>query len=374
MLQNKQTRSKKWLLFALSAVLTLSVLTGCGKKDTTEASKDGSKVVATYEGGEITEDEFKKEKATMLVFTPEYEQIIDMDQFQEYLLTQQIASLYLESQASDKAKKTGEEKAKEQLALMKQQAGDDQFKKILDAQKLTEADVTKYMTRMLTVNQDFNDKVTDDQLKAEFEKNKQDLTVATVRHVLIGFEDKNGKERTNEDALKLAKDIETRLKKGEDFEKLAKEYSDDSGSADKGGLYKDVAVGNWVSQFKEAALTLPINEISEPVESDYGYHVIRVEARTEKTFDKLTDAEKTSLRTAAASELMNDFVEKDLDKLIKKIDLPKTEEEPNASKEEQPADSTDENKDTEQDDKKTETPQDNNAATDKKEDKAEGTK
>ncbi|BFH10413.1 peptidylprolyl isomerase [Paenibacillus melissococcoides] len=365
MLQNKQMRSKKWLLLALSAVLTLSVLAGCGKKDTTAAAKDGSKVVATYEGGEVTEDEFKKEMATMLVFYPEYEQIIGMEQFQEYFLKQQIAYLYLEGKASDKAKKTGEEKAKEQLDLMKTQAGADEFKKMLDAQKLTEADVTAYMTRILTVVQDYNDKVTDEQLKAEFEKNKKDLTVATVRHVLIGFEDKNGKERKKEDALKLAKDIQTRLKKGEDFAKVAKENSDDTGSADNGGLYQDVAVGNWVPQFKEAALTLPINEISDPVETDYGYHVMRVEARAEKTFDKLTDTEKTSLRTQAASELMNDFMEKELDNLIKKIDLPKTEE---------PADSTGENKDTTQDDKKNETPQDNNAATDQKEDKAEGTK
>lgn len=374
MLQNKQMRSKKWLLLALSAVLTLSVLAGCGKKDTTAAPKDGSKVVATYEGGEVTEDQFKKEMATMLVFYPEYEQIIGMEQFQEYFLKQQIAYLYLEGKASDKAKKTGGEKAKEQLDLMKAQAGDDEFKKILDAQKLTEADVTAYMTRILTVVQEYNDKVTDEQLKAEFEKNKKDMTVATVRHVLIGFEDKDGKERKKEDALKLAKDIQARLKKGEDFAKVAKEHSDDTGSADNGGLYKDVSVGNWVPQFKEAALTLPINEISEPVETDYGYHVMRVEARAEKTFDKLTDTEKTSLRTSAASELMNDFMEKDLEKLIKKIDLPKTEEQPDASKEEEPADSTGENKDTKQDDKQTETPQDNNAATDKKEDKAEGTK
>lgn len=195
MLQNKQMRSKKWLLLALSAVLTLSVLAGCGKKDTAAAPKDGSKVVATYEGGEVTEDQFKKEMATMLVFYPEYEQIIGMEQFQEYFLKQQIAYLYLEGKASDKAKKTGGEKAKEQLDLMKAQAGDDEFKKILDAQKLTEADVTAYMTRILTVVQEYNDKVTDEQLKAEFEKNKKDMTVATVRHVLIGFEDKNGKER-----------------------------------------------------------------------------------------------------------------------------------------------------------------------------------
>ncbi|BFH71735.1 peptidylprolyl isomerase [Paenibacillus dendritiformis] len=374
MLQNKHTRSKKWLLLALSAVLTLSVLAGCGKKDTTAASEDGSKVVATYEGGEVTESEFKKEMANMLVFYPEYEQIVGMDQFKEYFLKQQIAYLYLEGKASDKAKKTGQEKAKEQLDLMKKQAGDDEFKKMLDAQKLTEADVTAYMTRILTVVQDYNDKVTDEQLKAEFEKNKKDLTVATVRHVLIGFKDKDGKERKKEDALKMAKDIQARLKKGEDFAKVAKENSDDTGSASNGGLYKDVAVGNWVPQFKEAALTLPINEISEPVETDYGYHVMRVEARAEKTFDKLTDTEKTSLRTRAASELMNDFMEKDLEKIIKKIDLPQTQEQPDASKEEQPADSTGDKKDTKQDDNKTETPQDNNAATDKKEDKAEGTK
>ncbi|MFW5438584.1 foldase protein PrsA [Paenibacillus apiarius] len=363
MLQNNKTRSKKWLMLALSAVLALSVLAGCGKSNAGSgagtANKDDSKVVATYEGGEITQKEFDIELSNMLLMYPEYAQLINMDQFREYFLKQQVAYEYLQGKASDKSKTEGEKKAKEQLETMKKQQG---FKEALTEKKITEDDVLKYMTRILTVVVDYNDKVTEDQLKAQFEKDKKEMTVASVRHVLIGFKDKEGKERKKEDALKRAKDISARLKKGEDFAKLAKEYSDDGGSVENGGLYKDTPVGNWVPQFKEAALTLPINEVSDPVETDYGYHVMRVESRTVKTYDKLTEDEKTTLRTRAASEIMNGFMEKDLDKLIKKIDLPKMEEaKPEGEK-------NDKKEDTNK-----ETPKDT-GATDKKEDKTEGTK
>ncbi|MCM3342292.1 MULTISPECIES: peptidylprolyl isomerase [unclassified Paenibacillus] len=364
MLQNNKTRSKKWLMLALSAVLALSVLAGCGKSSGAEAGtgaakKDDSKVVATYEGGEVTQKEFDIELGNMLLMYPEYAQLINMDQFREYFLKQQVAYEYLQGKASDKSKTEGEKKAKEQLEAMKKQEG---FKEALTEKKLTEDDVLKYMTRILTVVVDYNDKVTEDQIKAQFEKDKEEMTVASVRHVLIGFKDKDGKERKKEDALKQAKDISARLKKGEDFAKLAKEYSDDAGSVPDGGLYKDTPVSKWVPQFKEAALTLPINQISDPVETDYGYHVMRVESRTVKTYDKLTEDEKTALRTRAASEIMNSFMEKELDKLITKIDLPKVEEaKPEDKKEEKKEDA---NK---------ETPKDN-GATDKKEDKTEGTK
>ncbi|MBG9734329.1 peptidylprolyl isomerase [Paenibacillus alvei] len=336
MLQNNKTRSKKWLLLALSAVLAISVLAGCGNKEDKSAGKatDNSKVVATYEGGQITQNEFDKEISNMLFFYPEYEQIISMDQFRDYFVKQQIAYRYLDGKAPEKAKQTGKDKAKEQIGVMKKQIGDKQFKEMLDKRKLTEDEITEYMARILTVVQDYNSKVTEDQLKAEFEKNKKDMTTASVRHILIGFKDKEGKERKKEDALKKAKDVQARLKKGEDFAKLAEQLSEDPGSAKEGGLYKDAAVGQWVPEFKEAALTLPLNQVSDPVETSYGYHVMRVENRKEKEYSKLTEEEKESLRTRAASELMNNFMQKDLDKLIKKIDLPKTETKPEEKKDE----------------------------------------
>lgn len=319
MLQSKKG-SWKVSLVALMLVLALSVVAACGNKNGSEPA-DNSPVVATYEGGTVTQNQFDKELANMLFFYPSYQQMIEMDEFRQYFIKQQIAYLYLEDKATDAAKKEGKKEAEEQMAAIKKQVGDDEFKKMLDAQKLTEQDVMNYMTRIMTVVADYNAKVTDEQLKAQFEKDKQNMTTASVRHILIGFTDAEGKERKKEDALKLAKDLQARLKKGEDFAKLAKEFSEDPGSKENGGLYEDVAVGQWVEQFRDAAITLPLNEISDPVETSYGYHVMKVEKRTEKVFDKLTDVEKDQIRGTIASEEMNKFMEDELKKIVKDEDI-----------------------------------------------------
>ncbi|MNH83521.1 Foldase protein PrsA 3 precursor [compost metagenome] len=335
MLRNN-SRSWKTLLVALIAVLTFSILAGCSKKSeqapadntknaATETKKDTSKVVATYEGGEITANEFDLEQRIMLLMSPEMEQLAQMDEFRDYLIKQEIAYAYLSSKADDKSKQEGEKKADEQIAQMKKQLGDDQFKKMLASKKVSDTDFKAYMVKVFTVIQSETAKVTDDETKKEFETKKGDFTVATVRHILIGLTDANGKERKQADALKLAKEIKAKLDKGADFAELAKKYSEDPGSKDKGGLYKDATAGDWVPQFKEKALTLPLNKISDPVETDYGYHIMRVEARTEKTFNDLTQEQKDSLKTSVASTKLDDFMQTGLTKIIKKVDLPKVE-------------------------------------------------
>ncbi|MNN07768.1 Foldase protein PrsA 3 precursor [compost metagenome] len=169
-------------------------------------------------------------------------------------------------------------------------------------------------------------KITEDDVKKEFEATKQDYTTASVRHILINFTDPDGKERTSEDTLKLAKEVKSKLDKGEDFAALAKQYSEDPGSKDNGGLYENVEVSNWVEAFKQAALTQPLNQIGEPVETEYGYHIIRVEARTEKKYEDLTQEQKDMIQTTLASNKLDEFMSGDLEKkIIKKIELPKVE-------------------------------------------------
>ncbi|WP_314590653.1 peptidylprolyl isomerase [Paenibacillus terrigena] len=327
MLLNNRKSAWKSLMITLVAVLMVSLIAGCGQKNEGSAAKgDQSKVVATYKGGTITENEFNKEISMMTLLYPQYAQVVTMDEFREYLLKQEIAYKILADKATDAAKKDGEKKAKEQLDQMKKAAGD-QYKTELDKLKLTDQDVLAYMTRLLTVVADYNAKVTDDQVKAEFEKNKQNFTTASVRHVLIALETQDGKtKRTKEEALKRAKEVEAKLKApNADWNKIAKEYSDDGGSKDNGGLYKDAAVGQWVEEFKKAAVELPLNKISDPVESQFGYHVMKVESRVEMTFDKLTADQKESLRGQVSGASMNQFMEKELPGLITKIDLPKVE-------------------------------------------------
>jgi len=70
-------------------------------------------------------------------------------------------------------------------------------------------------------------------------------------------------------------DIAERLKKGEKFGKLAKELSVDSGSAKRDGNLGYFTKGTMVKQFEEVAFKLQIGEISEPVKTEFGYHIIK---------------------------------------------------------------------------------------------------
>lgn len=337
MLQSKR-RSWKILLVALVAAVSFSVFAGCSKNNNTgngsggnssESAANGAAdntVVATYDGGEITAAQFDLEQRIMLLLSPELQQYMQVDDFRQGLIKQEIAYSYLAAHADDKAKEAAAKQADSQLSQMKSQLGDEQFQAMLDSQKVTEQQFKDYMVRVMTVVQSETAKATDDEVKAQFDKTKDDFTVASVRHILIGFTDPEGKERSKDEALKLAQDVKAKLDGGADFAALAKQYSEDPGSKDNGGLYENTEVSNWVDEFKNAALTLPLNKISDPVETSYGYHVMRVEARTPKTFDQLTSEQIDTLKSSVGSQKLDDFMSGDLvNKVIKNISLPKVE-------------------------------------------------
>ncbi|MFS0860866.1 peptidylprolyl isomerase [Paenibacillus taichungensis] len=323
----KYKKVGKVLSVSMVAVLSLSLLAACGKKEeATTETKDTSAVVATYEGGTITANEFDMEQRVMKFLYPEYAQMMDMDDFKEYLVKQEVAYEYLSGKASDAAKTEGAKTATEQFDKMKASVQADQWTEMLKAQNLTDQNIKDYMTRIMTVIKDKETGVTEDAIKAEFENNKDQFTTASVRHVLINFTDpKTQKERKKEDALKLAKEVKAKLDGGADFAEIAKKYSEDTGSAEKGGLYEDTPVASWVDAFKEAAKTLPLNKISDPVETEYGYHVMKVEKRTEADYTKLTAEQKETLKSQLAAAEIDTFMTSELDKIVKEVKLPKTD-------------------------------------------------
>jgi peptidyl-prolyl cis-trans isomerase D len=109
-----------------------------------------------------------------------------------------------------------------------------------------------------------------------------------VRHILVKF---TGEKPEEKDAAKAkAQGIFDRVKKGEDFGKLAKEFSEDPGSKDKGGQYPGEMVEQFVEPFKKAVESVKPGElVPNLVETQFGYHVIK---RDEATKDDIVKAYK----------------------------------------------------------------------------------
>jgi peptidyl-prolyl cis-trans isomerase C len=122
-------------------------------------------------------------------------------------------------------------------------------------------------------------------------------TLDPVTHDALPPDKKKEKE-------KEASDLRARAVKGEDFGALAKQYSDDPGSKDKGGEYT-FPRGKMVPEFEAAAFSLKTNQISELVETQYGYHIIKMIEKTPAS--KITLAEATpSIREFLVSQAVRD--------------------------------------------------------------------
>lgn len=90
--------------------------------------------------------------------------------------------------------------------------------------------------------------------------------------------DKNA-PRSDAEAKALAEDLRKRLQAGEDFAQLAAIYSDDTGSGLQGGDLGWFGKGRMVKPFEDAAFSLPLNQVSEPIKTDFGYHLIEVQEK-----------------------------------------------------------------------------------------------
>lgn len=133
----------------------------------------------------------------------------------------------------------------------------------------------------------------------------------TASHILIASEatDKmsdSEKKAAEEKALKLAKEIIEKLKKGEKFEDLAKEYSDDSSNSEKGGVLSTFNDRSTLDKnFLESAIKLEVGKYSTtPVKSQYGYHIIYKTKQEDKP-------ELDKVKTSVIAKIANEKIEND---------------------------------------------------------------
>lgn len=135
------------------------------------------------------------------------------------------------------------------------------------------------------------------------------ITKTHVRHILI----KPNEVLSDDEAKKKLLALKTRIEAGDDFAVLARGHSDDKGSAIKGGDLGLVTQGALVPEFEEAMNHLAIKELSEPVQSQYGWHLIQVLEKQEST-----DADEL-LKKQARDEIFKRKVEEETELWMRRI-------------------------------------------------------
>ena len=156
------------------------------------------------------------------------------------------------------------------------------------------------------------DTSTEEQLLAYYEAHKEDKKQNNrrrVSHILIPVDD-----AVDDDAARqLIGEIQGKIRAGESFEMLAKSHSQDPGSAEEGGDLGYFERGIMDESFDDAAFSLQIDEVSEPVRSEFGYHLIKmtgVEGGEVKPFSEVRDEIEVELRNSEVERLFFDYTER----------------------------------------------------------------
>lgn len=143
--------------------------------------------------------------------------------------------------------------------------------------------------------------------------NKAEFETSTASHILIRFKGspvplKEGqKDLTEEEALAKAQELYKKLNAGEDFAKLAKENSDDTGSGANGGELGTFKHGQMVPAFEKAAFEQPVGKVGEPFKTQFGYHIVKVTKRSGDDFAALKPELEKRARPEAARQAIEDM-------------------------------------------------------------------
>lgn len=263
---------KKWIL-SLSLAAGVIGLTAC--------NGGGSDTIVKSDAGNITKDEL-------------YEAM--KDQYGESVLQELIYTKVL-----SKNYKVTDEELDKKVKEIKDQAGDS-FEMLLAQNGLKDEKELKELLKpqLLIEKAGMKEvKASEKEMKEYYENLKPEIK---ARHILVDSEEK-------------ANEVKGKLDGGAKFEDLAKEYSTDPGSKDNGGDLGWFGTGAMVPEFESAAYALKVNEISAPVKSEHGWHVIQVTDKKEKK--KYEDMKKEIEYQVKVSKLDTATIQKVIDKELK---------------------------------------------------------
>lgn len=283
-------------LFGLSAAALLLV-TGCGKVPKLENGQDA---VVTLKGNDISVDTLYNEVKERYA----------LDALLKLVDTEILNKKYKDT-------KDSKAEVQEQIELLIKQYGNGSEATLLQQTYQawgidTMDELTKYLTLQYKRNKAVEDYskslVSDNEIEKYY--NDEIFGELTVKHILITPDVSNTatdaeKEEAEKNALKEAKEIISKLNNGEDWDTLAKEHSDDSSNASKGGLLHAFGNGEMDDAFESASLNLEDGKYTtEPVKTSYGYHIIYRVKQAKKP--KLKTVKSEIIETLANQKLTND--------------------------------------------------------------------
>jgi peptidyl-prolyl cis-trans isomerase C len=300
---------RAWLVSLFVGVLLVAVV-GCSPAEPVANVESPSKKVAIFEGGEVTLGEVQEfarlsGMGELSPESPQYEAIIA--QIMPQLVEIEIAKAYAQEQGitvSEQEVNEEMEVLKDQVAQQAQAQGQDvdrdaAFEGALQQAGLTEEQLRQQIREQLPV-QEVQERVagaagpSQEEVERFYEENKaaQFTTPQTrcARHILF-----------NKDQREQAEEVKGQLEDGGDFAQLAKEFSQDPGSAEQGGDLGCLGRGETVPDFEDAVFGAEKGEILGPVETEFGYHVIEVTDIREEATQPLSEVE-TQIRDQLTTE------------------------------------------------------------------------
>ena len=297
-----------------------------------EKSEKVPDVVATINGVKISGVEFSKglqnykRRLAMMgqEATPEHSKEINKTIVDDLVNRE----LLIQNCSKTGIKVSNDELNKEITSIKSKFQTEEQFNQAVKSQNLTidevKSDVRKALAIKKLMKNDIEDKIiVDEKAINEYYKNNPDKFIEgesiKASHILL-MVDKNAAKDAKETAKKKIDGLLIRVKKGEDFAKLAKENSDDKGSGQNGGDLGFFSKGMMVPNFEKAAFSLKKDEVSEVVETEFGYHIIKLtDKKPSRTIpqSEVHDRLKNFLKSMEANKKVSEY----LADLRKKADI-----------------------------------------------------
>ena len=273
----KNSKLVVWIVSAIiiAAIIVVAMLTSSAKNET----------MATVGDTKITKEDL-------------YDELVES--YGAATLDTLISDKIIELEAAKQnIKVTDAEIQKELDVLYAQYGGEEALNEQLEASgssiDVVKHDVVSYLETRKLIEPTI--KITDEEISAYFEENKDTFAQeeqVEASHILV--EDK----ATADEVLK-------KLKDDGDFAKLAQEYSTDTGTAANGGSLGYFGKGQMVAEFEDVAFKLKVDEISDPVKTEYGYHIIKVTGKKEAKEPSLADNKEAIKETLLTEKLQTEY-------------------------------------------------------------------